>query len=258
MKKLKLPILIILITLLIPAISHTTTVAESINNKTVSNDIKSDKTTLIQKKLKNAFLLHLKPQKLSLKAKGYKEVKNGIYFKWLYLDVVGGVIDGLRIDEFEAKALGITFNKADQWEQKLRILSTDKVALKLKVLEKDINDLFKRKYGKNKSGWLKIGFDFKPGFLYTKGLYKFPYLPIKILVELEGKLKVVNGTKVYLYDYKMYVDKTKVSQKTADRLISKIQPLLDLNKLMFPTKLSDIIITDDSIIIKTKPIKEVP
>jgi len=184
-------------------------------------------------------------------------LEDGVRFERFFLEARGIRIDGMRIEELTAAALGAVFNREEEWRKTAEMRSAELATLRMRVLEKDVNDFFLLKYPPGRrSGWLFIRFDLKDGWIRGEGLYKFSGLPFRTHVVLEGKLEVVRGRKVYVSDYTMRVDGLEIPRSRAEPVVNRIQPLLDLDKLAFPGRLSRVEVREDSLLVETSPSPE--
>lgn len=212
---------------------------------------------LFYQPLYEALARQLSADSLSLATTPPVVQEDGVRFDRFFLEARGIRIDGMRIDELKAAALGAVFNGEEGWKRTVEMRSAELATLRMRVLERDINDFFLRKYPPGRrSGWLFIRFDLKDGWIRGEGLYKFSGLPFRTHVVLEGRLEIVEGRKVYVSDYTMRVDGVEIPRSRAEPVVNRIQPLLDLDRLAFPGRLSRVEVREDSLLVETSPSPE--
>jgi hypothetical protein len=170
----------------------------------------------------------------------------------LHLAVKGGMIDKLRVDEISVEAFSVRFNSPEMWHEKLRLEAVDEVRLAARITEKDINAaLLGTELDEH---WKNVRIDLRPEEIVAVGVYQQSFIfKFRFLLKLAGGLEVVDGNKVYLTNYQFYANGFRVSQETTDKIVEKIQPILDLSKFIFPAKLKEIRLSEEELLLYSDP-----
>ncbi|PIE55326.1 MAG: hypothetical protein CSA35_02555 [Dethiosulfovibrio peptidovorans] len=203
-------------------------------------------------KLFDEFLRKTHPQEAEMILDGEPEESGRV--RHIYLDLRDAEIGGVIVDQIVIEGLDVLFTPPDTWNTEsadvLSALSTNALTV---IREQDINDHLKQKeFGKDER-WDNIQLDFSPGRVYARGNYLANALFIKlnILIEIDGTFKVTGGKQIWLDDYTLKVNRATIPDGLTDRAISKIQPILDLRKFIFPVQLEKVILTDEAALIES-------
>lgn len=201
--------------------------------------------------LGNCFIKELSPERAMIIVDALPTEKG--YVPHLYIKLQGAVIEGLRIDSIALEARDVQFNPPADWNEKLRPRDVSAVSFEARLLEDDINEALKEYELKDKR-WSNFKFDLRDGKIVATAVYEQPMLLFKlnVLVKLSGELKVVDGDKIYLTNYKLYADGFRLPDQATQELVEKVQPLIDFSNFMFPVKLDSVSNDDKSIFIQTK------
>ena len=179
------------------------------------------------------------------------KVKN----KTAWIDMTGGVIDGIRIEKMKLLAqLEDTIVPNDNGSES----SSSSLAKMIKsskgevvLAEKDVNDYFKK--NENPEGFSNLQFDFTPEGFTAGGNFV-----TNIIIEIDLPI-FAKGT-LGLHDDGVYLDKTSITVKGINQpdvltnlLLSKINPLLEFKDIPFPVTFEKIKMTEKAAIMTGEP-----
>jgi len=173
----------------------------------------------------------------------------------LFLDLFGCELGGVRIERLEIEALDTQFTDPSGWASPgpdvVEMLSVNARAT---ILEGDVNRAISdAAFGDDGGNWHDLSLDFRDGEVYARGYYTVRFLfTLDILIELEGRFGIVGGKQVWLEDYTMKVNRVDLPEGLADRAVSQIQPVIDLNGFIFPLTLKTVALTNDRVVLESK------
>lgn len=166
------------------------------------------------------------------------------------IDVRGARVDDMRIDHISVEALDTLFTPVSQWDlEGVKVREMLMAYTDATLLEKDVNEVIQKKtFGKGDDHWQNISIDFREGTIHAQGNYIARFLfTFNILIEIDGVLDIVDHKEIWIDDYTLRVNRRDVPQSLTERAISKIQPILDLGKFVFPLRLHTIEQTEDRV-----------
>lgn len=182
------------------------------------------------------------------------------YARHIFMDVRGAHIDEMRIDHISVETLDTLFNPVDQWdyEDGIEVREMLMAYSDATLLEDDINEVIQRKtFGKGDDHWKRLHIDFREGGIHAEGNYEAKFLfTFNILIEIDGVLDIVDHKEIWIDDYTLKVNKRDLPAGLTDRAISKIQPILDLGKFIFPLRLQTIEQTEDRVTMQSRVLPE--
>lgn len=184
-----------------------------------------------------------------------KEPDEAGHVRRVFIDVRGARIDGMRIDHISVEALDTLFTPIATWEKDGVEVSEMLMAYSdATLLEKDINEVIQKKtFGKGDDHWKRLSIDFREGGIHAEGNYVAQFLfTFNILIEIDGVLDIVNHKAIWIDDYTVRVNKRDLPKGLTERAISKIQPILDLGKFVFPLRLHRIEQTEDRVTMQSR------
>ncbi len=170
-------------------------------------------------------------------------------FKEIRITLEGSMVKGLRIE----KAFFLLRNPVIDWvplieKHKFKVIDEGQVDLFLKVSEKDVNEMFRRKRKK-----LKVRspvFDFRFGHIRFSGGLRVLFF--KNRVKLAGRLSIRNGEDLYFHPRWMNIGFMPVPGFVVRSMMRRINPIASFRKFKFKIRLSVIEITDDYLYVATK------
>jgi hypothetical protein len=176
-------------------------------------------------------------------------------FKYIYMDIVGCNISGVRIDRLTFQLLEAQFNAPEEWESgNVECTSALEVYATCRLLEDDINaDLQKRVIGSGEDKWRNLRIKISPNGLSGSGEYSVKLLfPFNILIEIVSKLRIVGGKEVWLEDASVKLNRLDVPENVTNMALDQIQPLLNLKTLPLPMKLNKINFMEKEALFETR------
>lgn len=177
-------------------------------------------------------------------------ISQGGSFAWA--EASGVRLGGMRVDNMKLRAMLRDIPGEIEKEDKYSLSSMIMMSWgEMKLLEKDVNEYFKR--GVNTKGFSHLNFDFTPDGFTVNGIFSAKFLfRIRIRLSAEGKLGI-RPDGVYLEDTVIYVEGVRQPKSITNMIINRINPLLSIKKIPFPTKFKRIIMTQDSAIVTSDP-----
>ena len=184
-------------------------------------------------------------------------------FSDLYMDLNGVVIEDLRIDRLTFRMGGVQFNEPSEWA-KGNVECSDAVQVQAfaSIFEDDINRAIEAKTFGEKDHWHDVSMAITPQGLKGKGYYTADagLFNIDILLEITGGLKIVNGKELWLNNPSVKVNKLDVPDYITRKALTRIQPLVDLNRVPLPMTLHMVDLKQGNAVLSTrtlpKPITE--
>ena len=184
-------------------------------------------------------------------------------FSDLYMDLNGVVIEDLRIDRLTFRMGGVQFNEPSEWA-KGNVECSDAVQVQAfaSIFEDDINRAIEAKTFGEKDHWHDVSMAITPQGLKGKGYYTADagLFNIDILLEITGGLKIVNGKELWLNNPSVKVNKLDGPDYITRKALTRIQPLVDLNRVPLPMTLHMVDLKQGNAVLSTrtlpKPITE--
>jgi hypothetical protein len=204
-------------------------------------------------RLFEAFVTGLKPESAEMILDGGPDENGRV--RRIYLDLTGCEMDEVRIDSLKIDAYEVIFTPPSTWDEEgpdvEEMLAVKAVA---RILEKDVNRaLMIKQIGDDEEHWHDLSLDFRNGGIYARGYYLAKFIfRLDILLEIDGRFDIRGGREIWLDDYTIRVNRVDVPDGLAERAVSRIQPIIDLNEFPFPLTLDRIIQEDDRIVIRSR------
>lgn len=194
------------------------------------------------------------PEEMTLVIDGHPDETGKV--RHLYLDVRGAVVDRMRLDRIAIEAFDVQFSDPDSWrEEDPAVHSMLAVYSQATLREEDINDRLREKQiGDDDEHWRRIGIDFREnGDVHAEGVYQAKLLfTFDILIEIDGRFDLVRGRQIWLSDYTLKINRREIPESLARRAVGKLQPILDLDRFIFPLRLSSIAQDDEKVTLRSR------
>ena len=219
----------------------------------VNQTLRSEGSDTGGSRLFQEFIERLEPVAMEMKISNEPSVSGWV--NHLYLDIKRPLIGGIRIEELKVEASGIKFTPTSSWNgENIEIENILYVKAFGKLAEDDINRSITQEEFGEEEHWHDLSLDFTESGLYAKGYYLAKLLMIKldILIEITGDLAIVDKQQIWLDNYSVKLNKVGLPQSLTDKAISKIQPILDLSKFMFPLKLDSVSIDENNVTLRSR------
>ena len=161
-------------------------------------------------------------------------------FSDLYMELKGVMIETLRMDRLTFRMKGVQFNKPSEWAKgNVECSSAIQIQALARILETDINKAIEEKTFGEEDSWHDVSMKITPKGLNGKGYYKANagLFNLDILLEITSPLKIVNGKELWLNNPVVKVNKLDVPDYVTKKALSRIQPLVDLDRFPLPMTL---------------------
>ncbi|MDR1377505.1 MAG: LmeA family phospholipid-binding protein [Synergistaceae bacterium] len=182
-------------------------------------------------------------------------------FRDIYMNLTGVLIEGIRLDKLIFRMYDAQFNAPTKWASgEVECESVLQIYAQCLLKEKDINrKLATETFGKD-DHWQDISMKIAPSGLYAKGTYiaKVLFVTLRILLEVESGLKIVENKELWLEGYKVRVNTMSVPDYITKQAISQIQPLLSLRRFPLPLKLHKIEFQEGQALLATRNLPQPP
>lgn len=204
-------------------------------------------------RLFESFVTGLKPESAKMIIDGGPDENGRV--RRIYLDLQGCVMDDVRIDRLRIDACEVIFTPPSTWDEDGpdvdEMLSVKAVA---RILEEDVNTaLMLKQIGNDNEHWHDLYLDFRDGGIYARGYYLAKFIfRLDILIEIEGRFDIRRGREIWLADYNVRVNRVDVPEGLAERAVSSIQPIINLDDFPFPLTLDRIVQEDGMITIRSR------
>jgi len=178
--------------------------------------------------------------------------------KRIYVNLKRPLIGGVRLENLSFEALDVRFNPAGEWESgPVEVQDMLAVYAEGILLEDDINrSLQNREFGGDEH-WHDLKLDFRSSGIFAKGYYLAEFIfKLDILIEINGELAIRNKRQIWLDNYRLKVNRVDVPRRITDKAISKIQPILDLSRFIFPLDLDSVEMDSKQILIRSRYLPE--
>ena len=162
------------------------------------------------------------------------------HFVDIYMDLQGVMIEGLRLDRLTFRMRDVQFNAPSEWAKGnvecKDALQINAVAV---LLESDINSAIEAKTFGEQDAWHDVSLAITPNGLKGKGYYvaNIKLLKLDILLEIDSGLKIVKGKELWLDNPNVRANKMDVPDYVTNKALSRIQPLVDLDRFPLPMTL---------------------
>ncbi|QTX32385.1 DUF2993 domain-containing protein [Aminithiophilus ramosus] len=198
------------------------------------------------------FQRRFSPEEMTLVVDGQPDASGKV--RHLFLDVRGARVDGMRLDHIAVEALDVRFNDPEQWEEDLAVEAMLAVYSQATIREEDLNARLREKQiGDDDENWQRIGVDFRKEGVHAEGVYRARLLfTFDILIEIDGQFDLVRGRQVWLSDYTLKVNRRQLPESLAKRAVARLQPILDLDRFVFPLRLAAIDQDDEQVTLRSR------
>jgi hypothetical protein len=181
-------------------------------------------------------------------------------FRDLYMDLVGVLVDGVRLDRLTFRMNDMQFSDPSGWPENVECLSALHIYAYCCLKEDDINRrLNAATFGKD-GHWKNISMKISPSGLYARGVYSADLLlfSLNILLEVESGLRIVDSRELWLDDYEVRVNTLGVPDYVTKKAVDQIQPLLNLGRFPLPLKLHSVEFREGEAVLSTRHLPELP
>lgn len=195
------------------------------------------------------YVKKFKPEKALLAISGRPDPTG--MFNDIYMDLKGVNIDKLRLAALTFRMKGVQFNEPSEWKKgKVDCKSAMQVLATASILEKDINHSIENKSFGSDDHWHDVQLAINPKGLSGQGYYKAGFLDV--LINIDSGLKISKGKELWLNNPKVKVNKLDLPDYMTRQALSKIQPLVDLNKFPLPVTLHKVQLSKGSAVLSTR------
>jgi hypothetical protein len=167
-----------------------------------------------------------------------------------YAEAVGAVLDGIRIDSMKLEAVLRSAPRtasADMEDLANRILTSKG---EIVLTERDVNAYFAKN---EESGFTNLKFDFGRSGFRASGVFTAEFLfTLRIRLRAEGTLTLRPGG-VYLDQTNIYVENIRQPEALTNRIIERVNPLLEFASIPFPTKFKTLTMDETRVMMTGDP-----
>jgi hypothetical protein len=191
------------------------------------------------------------PQYLGYTSAGLKfsSSSNEIAFDSLSIRLNNALFDSLNVETASIDINKISFDAAALFlNGRLRVKTQEEISAEIKMAEKDLNEYLKFKAEKIKVRRPYVKFDNEK--LLLGGNVKYGVFIIKF--DAAGVFKIVDGTKIHFDIKKLEVNKMRMPGNFVRKIISQINPIMDLDKFPFKLEMKSINVSDKYLIFSSK------
>ena len=180
-------------------------------------------------------------------------------FSDLYMELKGVMVETLRMDRLTFRMRGVQFNKPSEWA-KGNVECTEAIQIQAlaRILEGDINKAIEDKTFGEEDSWHDVSMKIIPAGLKGKGYYKANagLFNLDILLEITSPLKIVNGKELWLNNPTVKVNKMDIPDYVTQKALSRIQPLVDLDRFTLPMTLHKVELKQGSATLSTRTLPQ--
>ena len=171
---------------------------------------------------------------------------------YAFAEMKGAIISKVRMDTMKLDAILINRDKplSDDVKSLSSLIGYSKGELIL--LEKDVNDYFKKN---TSSGFSNLVFDFKPNGFRADGLFEATFMiTLRIRLAATGILELKRDG-IYLGDVAIFVENRKQPASLTNQIISRVNPLVEWSDVPFKVDFKKITMDDNSAVLTGYPKK---
>ena len=176
-------------------------------------------------------------------------------FSDLYMDLKGVVVENLRMDQLTFRMRGVQFNEPSEWAKgNVECSNAIQINALTTIFESDINRAIEAKTFGEKDHWHNVSMAITPKGLKGKGYYTADagLFNLDILLEITSGLKIVNGKELWLNNPVVKVNKLNVPDYITRKALTRIQPLVDLDRFPLPMTLHMVDLKQGSAVLSTR------
>ena len=195
-------------------------------------------------------LLHF-PRYLGYTSSGlnFSVSSNEIYFDSLSIKLNNALFDSLNVETASIDINKISFDAVALFlNGRLRVKAQKEISAEIKMAESDLNEYLKFKAEKIKVRRPYVKFDKEK--LMLGGNVKYGVFVIKF--DAAGVFKIVDGTKIHFDIKKLEVNRMRMPGNFVRKIISQINPIMDLDKFPFKLVMKSITVSDKYLIFSSK------
>ncbi len=195
-------------------------------------------------------LLHF-PQYLGYNSSGlnFSESSSEIYFDSLSIKLNNALFDSLNVETASIDINKISFDAVALFlNGRLRVKTQKEISAEIKMAESDLNEYLKFKAEKIKVRRPYVKFNNEK--LMLGGNVKYGVFVIKF--DAAGVFKIVEGTKIHFDIKKLEVNRMRMPGNFVRKIISQINPIMDLDKFPFKLVMKSITVSDKYLIFSSK------
>ena len=170
-------------------------------------------------------------------------------FSDLYMELKGVMVETLRMDRLTFRMKGVQFNEPSQWAKgNVECTNAIQIQALAQILEKDINKAIEDKTFGEDDTWHDVSMNNGKGYYKADaGLFN-----LDILLEITSPLKIVKGKELWLDNPTVKVNKLDVPDYVTKKALSRIQPLVDLDRFPLPMTLHKVDLKQGSATLSTR------
>ena len=176
-------------------------------------------------------------------------------FSDLYMELKGVMVETLRMDRLTFRMKGVQFNAPSEWAKgNVECSSAIQIQALAQILERDINKAIEEKTFGEEDKWHDVSMKITPKGLNGKGYYtaNAGLFNLDILLEITSPLKIVKGKELWLDNPTVKVNKLDVPDYVTKKALSRIQPLVDLDRFPLPITLHKVTLQQGSAVLSTR------
>jgi hypothetical protein len=177
-------------------------------------------------------------------------------FREIYMDIIGVVIDGVRVESLTFSMVDAEFNDPSEWASgNVECKGALRVRAKCVLRDSDVNAALAARTFGDDNRWRNISMKISPNGLYARGIYTASlwFITLDILIEVNSGLEIVAGKELYLSDYAFRVNTVGIPDYVARKAVEQIQPILSLDDFPLPLRLNGVRFMDGAAVLYTRP-----
>ena len=176
-------------------------------------------------------------------------------FTDLYMNLKGVMVETLRINHLTFRMKGVQFNEPSEWAAgNVECKDAIQIQALAEILEDDINKAIEAKTFGDKDHWHDVSMSITPKGLHGNGYYKADagIFNLDIALDITSGLKIVKGKELWLDNPVVKVNKMDVPDYVTRKALTRIQPLVDLNRFPLPMSLHKVDLKKGSAVLSTR------
>ena len=180
-------------------------------------------------------------------------------FSDLYMDLQGVMIEEFRMDHLTFRMKGVQFNEPSQWASgNVECTKAIQIQALAHILDVDVNRAIEAKTFGEEDSWHDVSMRITPKGLNGKGYYKANagLFNLDILLEITSPLKIVKGKELWLDNPTVKVNKLDVPDYVTKKALTRIQPLVDLDRFPLPMTLHKVELQQGSATLSTRTLPQ--
>ncbi len=179
----------------------------------------------------------------------FNEKENEIVYPDISIKLKNALFDSLNVETASIDIKHISFDAVALFSNgRLRVKSQNEITAEIKVAERDLNDYLKVKAEKIKVRRPYVKFD--KGRLLIGGNVKYGIFVVKF--DAAGVFKITGDSQINFDIKKLDVNRMRMPSNFVRKIISKINPIMDLDKFPFKLVMKKIEVSDGYLIFSSK------